>query len=155
MIDNIIFEECEMAASLEDVAALEADLGIRLPESIRWIFLNANGGRPNPSVFPNLTDVSECLALREGRGSVRRAYVELIQEKKVAPPGYFPFAHDSGGNVFMIDCSDPAYRVYLLTHEGEFRLVDVRVGLDSFWAKLTTLAMAYPGRAEDDLPSDR
>jgi cell wall assembly regulator SMI1 len=146
MIQGIKFDRVKSPASREDIRAIEAELNICLPESLKWVFLNANGGRPVPSIFPNVTDVHSCLALNDQRGSLRANYHLLVTQKKAAPASFLPFAEDSGGNVFFVDCADPGYGVYLLTHETVFRLVPLNVDIDSFWGELTTIDEAFPGR---------
>jgi hypothetical protein len=137
----VVFEECDPPASEAEVAAFEQRLGFRLPQSLRNLVRRANGGRPTPNIYRlgagGATDISECLALREGRGSLEWTYNLLAVEKLAIPSHYLPFAIDSGGNAFVTDCDSPRGDVYLLLHDPVFRLVPLKVGLDEFWSELT------------------
>lgn len=133
----VTFSECEPLATAEDVDALERRLGFAVPAGIRRLAMTANGGRPEPSIYRDslgCTDVSECLALRDGRGSLWWTYELLILTKKAAPPHYLPFAVDSGGNSFLVDCREGT--VHILLHDPTFRLCPLGVTLDEFWSRL-------------------
>ena len=131
------FVECDAPATNADVDALETRLGFKVPNGIRSLLTTSNGGRPEPMTYLDSRgdiNVSECLALREGKGSIWWTYELLILTKQAAPRHYLPFAVASAGNVFLVDCTSEA--VYLLLHEPTFRLVSRGVTLDEFWSRL-------------------
>jgi hypothetical protein len=133
----VTFSECDPAATTEDVDALERNLGFAVPDAIRKLTTSANGGRPNPNIYRDslaCTDVSECLALRDGKGSIWWTYELLVLTKKAVPVHYLPFAVDSGGNTFFVDCRSGT--VHLLLHDPTFRSCSLSVGLDEFWSRL-------------------
>jgi len=132
------FVECDPPATDADVDELERKLGFRVPSGIRRLLTTANGGRPEPFVFGGLhgTDVSECLALRDGRGSIRRIYELVVLTNKAAPAHFLPFAVDSGGNFYLVDCSSEEATVHYLHHDPEHTLHPLGVGLEEFWDRL-------------------
>lgn len=135
----VAFSECEPPASESDVDALETRLGFAVPAGVRRLLTSSNGGRPAPNVFRGATgslDVSECLALREGRGSIEWTYDLIVVQTHAAPRQYLPFAVDSGGNLFLVDCSMPEGAVYVLLHDPQFSLRPLGVGIEAFWSHL-------------------
>lgn len=133
------FSESRAAATEADIVGFETELGFTLPSGIRELFLTANGGRPTPSIIGGKmgTDVSQCLALREGRGSVAWTYDLLARKHKTVPPYLLPFAVDSGGNTFLVDCRTDDGPVHLLLHELPSKSLSLRMNLDEFWRSLT------------------
>jgi len=133
------FSECEQPASTSEVDELEKKLGFRIPNEIRKLVTTANGGRPTPNILRRpfgSTDVSECLALRKGKGSIEWTYDQLVATKKAAPPDFLPFAIDSGGNTFLVDCQSSEHGVHLLLHDPNFKLLPLNIGLETFWENL-------------------
>jgi hypothetical protein len=134
------FLNCLEPASEEQIDEVEKKLGFRFPDALRRLFREANGGRPDPCIYrddKNDTDVSECLALREGKGSALWTYELLVQSKRLVPERFFPFGVDSGGDCFFVDCSSTDARVCLYVHDTNFehvRLLDI--GLEEFWSSL-------------------
>ncbi|MBL8608293.1 MAG: SMI1/KNR4 family protein [Myxococcales bacterium] len=143
------FDECDPPATESAIAAFEERIGQVLPAGIRTLLLTANGGRPKRAIFRSpdgkAVDVSECLALRAGRGSIESTYQLLTISKRAMPPHMLPFAQDSGGNIFAVDCRTPDAHVYFLLHDPEFRLVSLGVALEAFWSRLTTLDAELDG----------
>jgi len=135
------FHECQPAATESDIKELEARLGFSVPRGIRTLLLTANGGRPSPMIFGGIhgTDVSECLALRDGRGSIWWTYELLAKKHNSIPAHFLPFAVDSFGNTFLVDCRTAEAAVYILLHELPSKIQSLRVNFDEFWASLTDL----------------
>ena len=136
------FLDCSAPATADELNALENRVGVPLPLALKRLFRDANGGRPTPSIFRDergSIDVSECLAVRAGRGSVLWTYELLIESKAAAPRHYVPFAVDSGGNCFLVDCVSEDAQVHLLLHDPAFRLCRLGVGLEEFLQRLTDL----------------
>jgi len=135
------FSECVLPASDEEIDDLEKRIGFTLPLGLRELFRIANGGRPEPSVYrddDNDTDVSECLALREGNGSALWTYELFVLSKQLVPRTFFPFALDSGGDCFFVDCSIAQSPVFLYVHDTAFEhLRSLNVSLEEFWDRLT------------------
>lgn len=80
-------------ASDEQIDDLEKRVGLSFPSALRRLFREANGGRPSPYVYRddnNDTDVSECLAIRDGKGSALWTYELLVQSKHLVPKQFFP-----------------------------------------------------------------
>jgi hypothetical protein len=136
----VTFSECIAPASDEEVDQLEGRVGLKFPSGLRRLFSTANGGRPTPSVFRDGeidTDVSECLALRDGRGSALWTYELFVLSKRLVPSTFFPFAVDSGGDCFFVDCSSAAASVFLYVHDTAFEhLCPLDVSIDDFWERL-------------------
>jgi hypothetical protein len=109
---------------------------------IRAAYLRANGGQPDPYVIENSrvdTVVSEFLSLTTGEGlSSPEAYASLIQKKGLAPPNFFPFAVEGGGDFFFVDLNTSTADVYIYTADAEpgEELQSLGLGLDEFWSSL-------------------
>ena len=135
------FVECDPPASDEEIDGLEKRVGLKFPEGLRRLFREANGGRPDPYTYrdeDNDTVVSECLALRPGEGSVEWTYDLLVSSKLLVPRHFFPFAVDSGGDTYFVDCSSPEGMVYLYVHDTAFEHVrPLNVNIDGFWSRLS------------------
>ena len=100
----VIFLDCIGPASDEQIDELEKKVGLRFPGALRRLFREVNGARPAPCIYRdnnNDTDVSECLAIREGKGSALWTYELLVLSKRLVPSQFFPFAVDSGGDFFL------------------------------------------------------
>jgi hypothetical protein len=127
-------------ATDEQIDDLERRVGLSFPAALRRLFREANGGRPSPYVYRddnNDTDVSECLAIREGKGSALWTYELLVLSKRLVPKQFFPFAVDSGGDCFFVDCSPGKGGVWIYVHDTSFEhLRFLCVGLDEFWSHL-------------------
>ena len=136
----VIYSDCMDPASDQQIDDLEKRVGLRFPSSLRRIFREANGGRPDPYIFRddnNDTDVSECLAIREGKGSALWTYELLVLSKRLVPSHFFPFAVDSGGDCFFVDCSSAEACVYLYVHDTAFEHIRLLSGtLEEFWSCL-------------------
>jgi hypothetical protein len=134
------FERCIAPASNEQIDDLEHRLGLQFPADLRRLFREANGGRPEPYVYRDDnhdTDVSECLALRPGRGSALWTYELLVLSKQLVPRHFFPFAVDSGGDCFFVDCSVARSGVYVYVHDTAFERLRLLCGsIDEFWTRL-------------------
>ena len=136
------FTDTDTPATPAEVDALERRLGFSVPSGIRKIFLTANGGRPQPHIYRDSkggTPVSQCFPLREGKGGVWRIYEILALSKKAIPQYYLPFAVDSFGNSFVVDCRSDDGHVHILFHDPEFRLCPLGVTLEEFWERLTSV----------------
>ena|ERR1700722_701320 len=133
------FLECDPPATENEISEFERELGFRIPGGVRTLLLTANGGRPSPRILggKNGTPVSQCLALRRGRGSIQWTYELFAKAKKAIPLNFLPFAVDSFGNTFVVDCRADEAPVHILLHEPTFRLCSLRVNLSEFWSSLT------------------
>ena len=136
----VVFSESMSPASNEQIDDVERRIGFSFPGALRRVFREANGGRPYPYIYRddnNDTDVSECLAIREGKGSALWTYELLVRTKHLVPEQYFPFAVDSGGDCFLVDCSPKAGGVWLYVHDTAFEhLRFLSANLDEFWSRL-------------------
>ena len=134
------FVECETPATDEQVDEIERRAGLRFPSGLRRLFREANGGRPEPYVYRdenNDTDISECLALREGRGSAWWTYELMVLSQKLVPRHFFPFAVDSGGDTFLVDCSSAQGMVFRYRHDTAFEpVVPLNVAIEELWSRL-------------------
>ena len=84
------FRNCDLPLTEQDIASVEAAVGIGLPPELRAHYLAWNGGSPDPYVYEddNLdTVVSECLPLRSTRGvgTALQTYRLLVREKHIVP----------------------------------------------------------------------
>lgn len=147
----VTFTECISPATPEQIAGLEAQLGFRLPEGLRRVFSEFNGGRPEPRTLrppegaeirpygPWDNDVSACLELRDGRGSALWSYQLEVLLQRLVPATFFPFAHCSGGDTYFVDCASPDGQVHVYVHDtAHEHLHALGVSIDAFWGCLTT-----------------
>jgi hypothetical protein len=132
------FEECEPPASDALIKATEDRVGIRFPAALRWLFQNANGGRPKPALFANENGrvwVDRTLPLRDGKGSAEWWYNLMVRKKQMVPSTWFPFALDPTGNVLYVDSESDDAMVHAYLHDTAFEpRVDLGIGLDELWA---------------------
>lgn len=140
-----MFSNLDMLPSKSDVLKIEFELGIRFPSPLRRLFLENNGGEPEPYVYQDAnlnTIVNETLPLVSSccRTTAVDTYKVLISNKKLLSSNFFPFAVDPGGDYFFIDCNTEDAQVFFYKHDSYFDrqnpLVDIKMGLESFWASL-------------------
>jgi hypothetical protein len=136
------FRNCDVQLTREDISLVERELDLLFPAALVNHFLSANGGRPYPYVYEDErvdTTVSAALPLKTGRGehTAVDTYRHLVLELELLPAHFFPFAADSGGDYFYVDCESEWAEVYLYRHDtaGE-PLVPLKMGLDKFWDSL-------------------
>lgn len=126
----------------DELARIEQQWGIALPAALRRMYLRSNGGSPCPYVFENDeldTVVSEFLPLSGRTGTAIQAWTRLVKERALLGDNYFPFAVDGGGDYFFVDCHSAEGNVFFYRSDTQLddeRLLDLRMGLDEFWACL-------------------
>lgn len=84
---------------------LENRLGFKLPEDLRRHYLQFNGGRPIPNLFPKDDEffaVNEFLPIKYGAPGTRfeDTYEDLVQGNELFPKNLVPIASDSAGDYF-------------------------------------------------------
>ena len=139
------FVNLDKRLNAEEVSSLEEDLRISFPGPLRRLFLENNGGEPEPYVYHEdqlYTVVNETLPLvsQDGRGTAIDTYENLVLGKRIVPVNFFPFAIDAGGDYFFVDCEGPAAPVFFYRSDSilsdENCLLDLGVSLDEFWERL-------------------
>jgi hypothetical protein len=137
------FGNPDQSLSESDVANAESEVGLVFPTLLREFFLNHNGAEPEPYVLENddlriSTVVSRSLPLvsRSGNGTAIETYRRLIEEKKLAPRNYFPFAVDGGGDYFLINCDNGMVSFLKSDSYPDMQLLDLGVDLAGFWELL-------------------
>jgi hypothetical protein len=143
---EMTFRNVDVALSLNDIAKVETEISLTLPEPLRNHYLRWNGGQPEPCVYEDETIdtiIAEILPLKSGagRGTASKAYRTLVLEKKIMPKHFFPFAVDGGGDYFFADCSNPDARVYFFRgdywlSDREKCVVDLSVNFEGFLTHL-------------------
>src|SRR6185437_5815420 len=139
----MLFENQDRSVSIAEIENVEAELDLRFPNSLKKLFLENNGGRPIPYVLHtqnHWTTVSDTLPLRssKSRGTAVHCYKILVLERKLVPRELFPFAVDSGGDCFFVDCTPDQESVYLYKADSAFgeNLADLHMSLGEFWNSL-------------------
>ncbi|EEF59168.1 SMI1/KNR4 family protein [Pedosphaera parvula] len=139
----MLFENQDTPVSLAEIQSLEAELGIRFPDSLKKLFLENNGGSPIPYVLrteDHYTTVSETLPMKssKGRGTAIDSYKTLVLKRNLVPRQLFPFAVDSGGDYFFVDCTPSRELVYLYKADCTFgeNLSNLCMSLENFWNSL-------------------
>jgi len=132
----------DLPLSLEQIWAVERQLGFALPESLKRSYLAANGGEPEPYVFENDdvdTVVSQFLPLISPKRSTSvDIYRRLVLQKQLVDSRFFPFAVDGGGDYFFVDVLTPEGEVYFYRSDNDpgDELLDLHMGLNKFWSSL-------------------
>lgn len=138
----MILKDSNAAITPQDIADVEAQLGLRFPAPVRKLYLSANGGIPDPEGFQNEvldTLVAEFLPLKfEDGDTAIAAYRDLVLVQKAVSSNLFPFAVDAGGDYFFVDTTTSEGRVYFYRHDTASTdpLLDLRVGFEQFWSSL-------------------
>jgi hypothetical protein len=141
---GVRFLQPEDRLSEDDIRWIETDLGMRLPNGVRSLYLAFNGGVPSAYVFTNAnvdTVVAELLPLKAaGKGTAVDTYRKLVLSLNLVAPSMFPFAVDGSGDYFLVDCRTDVGNVYLYRGDtaSESPLVDLGCTFDAFWSSLTT-----------------
>lgn len=108
---------------LDEIERLEELIGSRLPRAYREFLLQHNGGYPEPDgfLFKDLSDgssIDRFLGVDVGEHSNIDKYLVTYQER--IPDGFFPIAHDPGGNLVLIGVTGRhSGNVYFWDHENE------------------------------------
>lgn len=118
-----------------DLDAMERDLGIRMPQALRNVYLESNGGIPVMATFSSqmLDTGIEFLSLEDAARSYRR----LVDEVGVLSPNQFPFGSDPGGDYWVVDCDSPNGVVAFLQGVGDDSIVSTELDMADFLASLT------------------
>ena len=142
------FENKDKVLSVKDIQKVETELGLQFPEPLKRLFLENNGGDPDPNVYQNEdapldTVVSETLPLVSSSDSLTAVvvYENLVLEEKLIHAVFFPFAVDPGGDYFFVNCEKADAPVYFYDSDCEDYsecLLDLGLGLDAFWESLVT-----------------
>ena len=116
-MDNKDVENLQNPAPALDedtMAAVEATLGLRIPQELRSLYMASNGGTPKKNIFMVEGDDYEVHALRaiahrrvESEPLVEETYALMVKKKKLLDPCYIPFADDSGGNLYCVSTQEP------------------------------------------------
>lgn len=128
--------------SESEIQRCESRYKIRLPKSLRQIYLQFNGGEPDLYVFKNElldTVVSEFLPLiSEVRGTSIEAYKRLVLGRNIVPDNLFPFAVDGGGDYFFADMETARGGVHFYQSDALNRppLLALEMSVDEFWSFL-------------------
>lgn len=136
------FTDSHEAITPQDLGEVEAKLDIKLPPSVRALYLSANGGVPKLHVFESDrldTLVAEFVPLKsETADTAVNCYKDLVLGQNLVPRYFFPFAVDAGGDYFFVDTTTPEGAVYFYRHDraGSDPLLSLRIGFDQFWSLL-------------------
>ena len=111
-------------ATSESISDFEGKIGSKLPDDYKNFLLKYNGGQPLPNsfkFFSNKEDgssVDRFLSLGKEKNSNLLKYYNNYKDR--IPSYFFPIAHDAGGNLICISCSESDYGyIYFWDHEKE------------------------------------
>jgi cell wall assembly regulator SMI1 len=136
------FTDSHAPLTPQDIAHMEAKLGLRFPEPVHELYLSANDGIPDPFRFQSEsldTLVAEFLPLNmESTEAAIAAYHDLVVDQKAAPTSFFPFAVDAGGDYFFVDTTTLEGTVYFHRHDTASAdpFLNLRIGFEQFWSLL-------------------
>ena len=125
---GIKFYDTEKAISKFDFENIEKILTFRLPEEYKTHLLMYNGGRCKPNIFSFIEEgkiskssIDWFLAIYEGKYDNLNTYINMYKfEQKRIPFYLVPIAHDAGGSLICISCSESDYGyIYFWDHEKE------------------------------------
>lgn len=126
-----MFEKVSKVLTREDIAEIEADLGLAFPEDFIEHYLLYNGGIPTKPFFYSEeedieTEVQVFLPLKHRYSDlpIRTAEEKYLLFKGKFPlmTSYFPFANDYGANPICVNLEDGGiYIVYMDLGELEDR----------------------------------
>jgi hypothetical protein len=108
-MDNLQFRQPGPSISDQDLAALERELGVRLPDDYREFMLVHNGGRPEPADFPipgepvpdSWSTLQFFLSLN-GQEYYTDLGWHLDMFRDRVPAELLPIAYDPGGNLVCL-----------------------------------------------------
>lgn len=126
---------------------VEAQLGVKLPDSLRSHYLQVNGGRPSPNIFVDGQGDDYEVHSFKSFGEPGHAGVSIedthrtLSAKGLIPPGLLPFAMDSGGNFY---CIDESGRIFFLPMDvPQPNAIPIADTLQEFVEGLVTADEAY------------
>jgi cell wall assembly regulator SMI1 len=131
-------------ATSSDVASIERDWGVKLPDDYKQIAITCQGMSPNPCVLDlgrSNTAVSELLTLSvdpSRRSYAMRHVYQVI--KHLVPAGIYPFAGTGTGDYICFDyrtsATAPKVIFYFTEAPGEEALYPVADSFTDFLSKL-------------------
>lgn len=119
--------------SEQDLINLEAQLGVKLPNSYRDFLKKHNGGYPQPDGFDfangeDGSSVDKFLEISSSKNESVSEYYNNYNDR--IPKDYFPIAKDPGGNLILIGVKNSNADIYFWDHENEAEGGDVP-GMDN------------------------
>lgn len=140
----IRFDDADIELNPKDIKQVERRFGLRLPDALVELYLATNGGVPvSRRVYEDEhlnTCVEEFLPLKSSRGNFTapRAYEIMALERKAVAENLFPFAVDSFGDFFFVDCKVALGDVYFFRGDtaDPVPLLSLGVTIDDFWSAL-------------------
>jgi cell wall assembly regulator SMI1 len=115
-------EDTEAPVSEAEVAQVESELGVRLPDQYREFLLKYNGGSPQPPAFrygtgpytDSLVQIFNCI--RPGDYTDLRKQAQVFKGR--VPDDMLPIAADPFGNIIAIGVKgDATGKVFFWDHE--------------------------------------
>ena len=115
-------EDTEAAVSEAEVAQVESELGVKLPEQYRRFLLQYNGGSPQPPAFRYGTGPYADSQVQSFNCILPGDYTDLRKQAQVfkgrVPDTLLPIGADPFGNVIAIGVrSDELGKVFFWDHE--------------------------------------
>jgi hypothetical protein len=151
------FQHSKKALTVADLNEVERALGIKLPEDLRRLYLQTNGGRPIDSYFViKGTEYifNDFFPIKYGKGSTLEECYQSLAEDRIIPRHLVPFANDPGGNLYCFSTASEKFgSVWFWDHEA----VDRRrssTRLTSSVAELFAALGPSPDTSDEDLLKD-
>lgn len=119
------FFNTEDNLTLNDIRSIEIKYSLSFPDEYIKHLLVYNGGQCSPNIFEfsengqaTESNIDWFLAICDGKFDNLEDYITIYKVNEIRIPGSFiPIAHDPGGNLICISCSDN--RIYFWDHERE------------------------------------
>jgi cell wall assembly regulator SMI1 len=126
-----------------DIDAVEAEMGVKVPEPYRRFLLQYNGGRPRPARFVygkgpyQDSRVHGFACIQQGHINDIRHLVQTFAGR--IPKGTMPIARDPAGNLVLIGTTgDPAGKIFFWDHEQE-----AEEGQEADWRNVSPVADSF------------
>lgn len=109
-------QESQHSISIEDLEEIDEEIGSELPQSFKDFYISHNGGYPEENYVRGISELfsfNSFFSIKYGRVTIEM----LLRDIDYLPPGcFFPFANDSGGNIFFMSLKDGDFgKIFLVT----------------------------------------
>lgn len=137
-MNNINWRRVKPLKDKNCLANVEKRFGMNIPENLKDLICENNGGRPNPSIFKPISgeEVQIKMLLSYNEDDTETIYKCIDYFREHFENDLLPFASEASGNYFCIRASNGA--VVLWQQEGS-RIIELSNTIDEFFNNLYSL----------------
>jgi len=132
---KLILEDSEQALSVQELIEFQDGFGAQLPVAFRQFYLEHNGGDLSDSNGDNDFLLGGFTPIKYGVAPVEVVYRDLV-DSLPSLEGLIPFAHDYGGNSYLLSLRNDDYGKIYLYLMDEDELAFVCASFEEFMAEL-------------------